>query len=54
VTVDDAPWHWADATGQPVVVNGLPPGPHKILIELVDAIGKPLTQGIVKLDVPRR
>src|SRR5262245_21818402 len=54
VTVDDAPWHWADATGQPVVVNGLPPGPHKILIELVDAIGKPLTQGIVKFDVPRR
>lgn len=35
VTVDDLPWRWADAgnTGS-VVVNGLPPGPHKILIEL--------------------
>ena len=33
VTVDDGPWRWADATGQPVVVNGLPPGPHKIVID---------------------
>jgi uncharacterized protein DUF6130 len=52
VTVDDAPWHWADASGQPVDVAGLPPGPHKILIELVDADHKPLAQGVVKFEVP--
>jgi hypothetical protein len=35
VTVDDLPWHWADAgANNTVVVVGLPPGPHKILIEL--------------------
>ena len=54
VTVDDAPWHWSDATGQPVVVNGLPAGPHKIRIELVDANHTLLAQEIVKVEVPRR
>ena len=24
VTVDDATWHWADASGSPVIINGLP------------------------------
>jgi len=38
VTVDDLPWHWADASDQNTVdVVGLPPGQHKVLIELVDA-----------------
>ena len=35
VSVDDLPWRWADAGGNgSVVVNGLPAGPHKLLIEL--------------------
>lgn len=35
VSVDDLPWRWADAGDNgAVVVNGLPAGPHKILIEL--------------------
>jgi hypothetical protein len=29
VTVDDAPWRWADASGEPLIINGLPVGPHK-------------------------
>lgn len=35
VTVDDLPWHWADAgnTGS-VVVADLPPGKHSVLIEI--------------------
>ncbi len=38
ITVDDLPWHWADASDHNTVdVAGLPPGPHKVLIELVDA-----------------
>src|SRR5208283_1919371 len=28
VTVDDTVWVWADASGEPVIINGLPPGPH--------------------------
>lgn len=35
VSVDDLPWRWADAGDNgSIVVNGLPGGPHKILIEL--------------------
>jgi hypothetical protein len=38
VTVDDLPWHWADTSDNNTVdIVGLPPGRHKILIELVDA-----------------
>ena len=37
VTVDDLPWHWADASDSNTVdVVGLPPGEHKVLVELVD------------------
>jgi hypothetical protein len=54
VTVDDAPWHWADASGGPLVINGLPAGPHKVLIELVNANHQPLTQEVVNFEVPRR
>lgn len=35
ITVDDLPWHWADASGDStVVIVGLPPGEHKVLIEI--------------------
>jgi hypothetical protein len=35
VSVDDLPWRWADTgDNNAVVVVGLSPGPHKILIEL--------------------
>ena len=38
ITVDDLPWHWADASDSNTVdLVGLPPGAHKVLIELVDA-----------------
>ena len=37
ITVDDLPWHWADASDSNTVdVVGLPPGEHKVLVELVD------------------
>jgi hypothetical protein len=38
ITVDDLSWHWADASDSNTVdLVGLPPGQHKVLIELVDA-----------------
>lgn len=40
VTVDDAPWHWADASDEPLIIQGLPAGPHKVLIELADPTHK--------------
>jgi hypothetical protein len=54
VTVDDATWHWADASGNPVIINGLAPGPHKILVQLVDANHQPIAQEVVQVTVPRR
>jgi len=53
VTVDDSPWHWADASGEPVILNGLPVGSHKVLIQLVNANHQPLDQGVVRFVIPK-
>jgi hypothetical protein len=38
ITVDDLPWWWADASDNNTIdIAGLPPGQHKVKIELVDA-----------------
>ena len=52
VTVDDAPWHWADASGEPIIITRLPAGPHKVLIELVNANHQTLAQGEVEFVIP--
>ena len=54
VTVDEAPWHWADASGTPLILRGLPPGPHKVLIELVDPNHQVVDKGSVTFDVPAK
>ena len=54
VTVDEMPWHWADASGTPLILRGLPPGPHKVLIELVDANHQPIDKGTVTFHVPTK
>jgi len=52
LSVDDASWVWADASGEPVILNGLPPGPHKVRIQLETANHQLLDQGTVKFTVP--
>jgi Family of unknown function (DUF6130) len=52
VTVDDAPWHWADASGEPLIIQGLPAGPHKVLIELADPTHKVIDRKVVDLVIP--
>ena len=54
VRVDDASWVWADASGNPIILMGLSPGPHKVLIELEDANHHPLDQATVKFVVPEK
>jgi len=54
VTVDEAPWRWADASGTPVILQALPPGPHTVLIELVNANHEVVDKGVVKFDVPSK
>jgi hypothetical protein len=52
VTVDDAPWHWADASGEPLILVGLPAGPHKVEIILATANHQPLDRAVVEFVVP--
>lgn len=53
VTVDDARWRWAHTSDGPVVIGGLPPGPHKVLVELVNSEHKPIAHSIVTFVVPQ-
>ena len=53
VTVDGGPFGWASATGEPVILDGLPPGPHKVLIELVNSNHRTLDQGAASVTVPK-
>ena len=54
VTVDEAPWHWADASGTPLILRGLPPGRHTVLIELVDANHQTVDKDTVTFVVPNK
>lgn len=54
ITVDDAPWHWLDASGEPLTITGLNPGQHKVLIELVNAAHQTLDYQVVNFEVPKR
>jgi hypothetical protein len=54
VRVDDASWVWADASGQPIILMGLLPGPHKVLIELEDANHHTLDKGVVTFVIPEK
>jgi hypothetical protein len=52
VTVDDTPWHWADASGEPLILNGFLPGPHKVLVELADPTHKIIDRQTVTFTIP--
>ena len=52
VTVDAAPWHFVDASGGTIVLVGLPPGPHKVLIELADPTHRVIAGRTINFIVP--
>jgi hypothetical protein len=52
ITVDDAPWHFVDASGETIILVGLMPGPHKVLIELANPIHKVITSETIEFVVP--
>ena len=54
ITVDDAPWHFVDATGETIIVVGLPPGQHKVLVELADPTHRVMGSQTVIFEVPPR
>lgn len=40
--VDDQSWPIVDSSGETVVLVGLPPGPHKVRLELADTLHRPI------------
>ncbi|MGD0433885.1 MAG: DUF6130 family protein [Acetobacteraceae bacterium] len=53
VTVDDLPWHWGDFSGtDTIVLVGLPPGQHKVLVELANPVHHVLAAQTVTFTVP--
>ncbi len=54
ITVDDAPWHFVDASGETVIVVGLKPGLHQVLFELADPTHRVITSETVSFTLPER
>lgn len=54
ITVDAAPWHWVDASGEPLVIQNLPTGPHRVLIELANTNHQVLDSGVVSFVIPEK
>jgi hypothetical protein len=53
VRVDDAAWVWAEASGNPIILLGLAPGPHKVTLELMNANHQPLDKAEVTFKIPK-
>lgn len=52
ITVDDAGWHFVDASGETVILVGLDPGPHKVLFELANPVHQVIISEAIEFIVP--
>ncbi len=52
VSVDDSQWHWVDASGEPVIVQGLAPGEHRIRIDLADPTHRVIGSRTIAFVIP--
>lgn len=52
ITVDDLPWHFVESSGQTIILVGLEPGPHKVLIQLADPTHRVIGSQTVSFTVP--
>ena len=52
--VDGSSWVWAEASGNPVILLGLTPGRHEVLLELMDANHRKLDAATVAFVVPEK
>jgi hypothetical protein len=53
ITVDGGPWRWVEASGEPLIINKLPAGRHKVLIELVDPNHQVIEGKTIEFIVPQ-
>lgn len=54
VTVDDWKGTWAHTSEDPIILVGLTPGTHKVLLEVADPTHKILTSTTVSFEVPEK
>ena len=54
VTVDESPWLRADASGNPVILQGMAPGKHSVRIDLVDANHGVVDKATITFEVPEK
>lgn len=54
VTVDDWKGTWAHTSEDPIILVGLTPGAHKVLLEVADPSHKILTSTVVNFVVPQK
>ena len=54
ITVDDAPWHFVDASGETIIIVGLNPGLHSVLIELAGPTHQKIANQTVEFTLPPR
>jgi len=54
VTVDDWKGTWAHTSEDPIILVGLTPGPHKVLLEVADPTHRILTHATVSFAVPEK
>ena len=54
VTLDGSPWGWGNTSGEPVIIFGLPAGPHRLEITLVNANHQPLDRSVMEFVIPPR
>jgi hypothetical protein len=53
VSVDDAPFVWAHASNDhPLIIVGLPPGPHKVRVQIADPNHQILQSEVVSFQIP--
>lgn len=50
--VDGQSWPTVDTSGETIVLVGMAPGPHKIVIELADPTHKPLVSQTLEFTIP--
>jgi hypothetical protein len=53
ISLDGASWVWAHTSGDPLIIQGLSPGPHRVLIELADPAHKIIDSQTVSFEIPQ-
>jgi hypothetical protein len=54
MALDGATWGWGNTSGEPIIIFGLPAGPHKLEITLVNPNHQPLDRSVVEFVIPPR